>query len=228
MKYDFLGLFDFESFIKELRCDEKKRSSITRYESIFGEIPNNIYECAFYKDYLHYFKPVEYKVPEEIIDDFNYDLLLRLSAASFSSGYKLINTGQGIELSITVISEKNKITKKISELWPLQIFRLYEIYIEEQINLSSLIYSGGRKKYKKKNPLDTIFFVAPDMNAKMDNNSIPSFDNYINSCSYLQFTKDGSNLIRERYKIMKRYEMNLINIEDISSIFYSNKKMKQE
>jgi hypothetical protein len=229
MSNDFIKLFDFESFIEELRNNENedKREIIVRYESIFGPMPNNIWECSFYTDYLNFFEPVKYAVPEEIEDEFNYDLLLRLAVASFSSEYELINMGKQTELSITVMSEKDKTTKVISELWAFQILRLFEIYIEEQINLTTLIYSVIINKTQKMDSLDSIFLNASDMTIKTDKipfcrDKFPSFDEYIKRCSYLPFSEEGELMMLERYKRMKNYRMNIVQIEDIGKIFCSN------
>ena len=43
------------------------------------------------------------------------------------------------ELTISVKSGDQSVVKKVSELWSFQIMRLYEIYVEEQMNLHILI-----------------------------------------------------------------------------------------
>ena len=225
MKGKNLGLFDFKSFIEELRWDEKKSESIIRYESVFGKMPNSIWKCSFFKDYLRFFAPVKYTVPEGIKNDFNYDLLLRLTAASFSSEYKLSNTGLDIELFITVASDNEKTTKSISELWSFQIFRLFEIYLEEQINLATLIYSVTCKKLPKGDSLEKLF-ITP--NVKKEKENFPSFEEYLKSCSYLQLSEEGFDLTNERYKRLIKYKMNIAKIEDINSIFYSTQKESSE
>ena len=58
---------------------------------------------------------------------------------SFSSDYELkTESEKEPELYIAVKSWDQSVVKKVSELWSFQIQRLYEIYIEEQINLQVL------------------------------------------------------------------------------------------
>jgi hypothetical protein len=74
-------------------------------------------------------------------DDFDWDILEKLVIGSFSSDYELKqdNKDGGWELYIAVKSGDQSIVKTVSELWSFQILRLYEIYIEEQMNLQILM-----------------------------------------------------------------------------------------
>jgi len=47
---------------------------------------------------------------------------------------------------ISVQSGDQVVVKKISELWGFQILRLYEIYIEEQMNLQILMAEDEKEK----------------------------------------------------------------------------------
>jgi hypothetical protein len=86
------------------------------------------------------FTPVSYKVPEELREDFDWDLLQQLVLGSFSSDYELKKEkdDEEKELYIAVKSGEQSVVKTVSELWSFQILRLYEIYIEEQMNLHAL------------------------------------------------------------------------------------------
>ncbi len=83
-------------------------------------------------------------------EDFDWDLLQRLILSSFSSDYELkAELGKDDnerELFIAVKSGDQSIVKKISELWSYQIQRLYEIYVEEQINLHILKSESEQEK----------------------------------------------------------------------------------
>jgi hypothetical protein len=83
---------------------------------------------------------MNYRVPEELRDDFDWDLLQQLVLGSFSSDYELKKEGEETdkELYIAVKSGEQSVVKTISELRSFQILRLYEIYIEEQMNLHAL------------------------------------------------------------------------------------------
>ena len=84
-----------------------------------------------------------FKVPEELKDEFDWKLLLQLVGGSFSSEcmFEKESQEEGAEweLTISVKSGDQSVVKKVSELWSFQIMRLYEIYIEEQMNLHILI-----------------------------------------------------------------------------------------
>lgn len=78
----------------------------------------------------------------------DFPILLRLVAASFSSSYTLdYNTETGkVDLIITVQSGDQSITKKLDELRAFQILRLFEIYVEEQLNLAEIRENSESEK----------------------------------------------------------------------------------
>ena len=133
-------LFHFQSFIEKLRQDNEKKDKIEKYEKYFGEISGDIEDQLWYKNYLNSFIYEEYLVPEELKDDFDWKILYQLIIGSLSSEYRLnFNKNSSLELEITVKSGDRSVTKIVSELWSFQILRLYEIYIDEQIALQTLI-----------------------------------------------------------------------------------------
>lgn len=133
-------LFDFNAFIWELRENSEKKEIIEKYENALWEIAGWLKEQIRYRDYLSTFSPRKYLVPDELQNDFDRDLLEQLVLWSFSSDYELkAAEWQEIpELYIAVKSWDQSIVKKVSELRSFQIQRLYEIYVEEQINLEIL------------------------------------------------------------------------------------------
>lgn len=133
-------LFDFNAFIGELRENPEKKEIIEKYEKALWEIAWWLKEQIWYKDYLATFSPKKYLVPDELQNDFDWDLLQQLVLWSFSSDYELkASEWQEIpELYIAVKSWDQSIIKRVSELRSFQIQRLYEIYVEEQINLEIL------------------------------------------------------------------------------------------
>lgn len=68
------------------------------------------------------------------------DLLLKLTAASFSSTYELAYRG-GLQLLITAASREVTVRKSIQELSEPQVAELFPIYIGEQLHLDFLVYS---------------------------------------------------------------------------------------
>ncbi len=134
-------LFDFPAFIEELREKEDKKEIVEKYEKHFWKIKWDIKDQIWYTDYLSKFSYQPYLTPEDLEDDFDWDILQKLVIGSFSSDYELKQHEKdgGWELYIAVKSWDQSIVKTVSELWSFQILRLYEIYIEEQMNLQILM-----------------------------------------------------------------------------------------
>ena len=134
-------LFDFPAFIEELREKEDKKEIVEKYEKHFWKIQWDIKDQIWYTDYLSHFNFQPYLTPEDLDDDFDWDVLEKLVIWSFSSDYEFKQEGKddAWELYIAVKSWDQSIVKTVSELWSFQILRLYEIYIEEQMNLQILM-----------------------------------------------------------------------------------------
>ncbi len=132
-------LFDFPAFIEELRQKEDKKEIVEKYEKHFWKIQWDIKDQIWYTDYLSQFPTQSYITPEDLEDDFDWDILQKLVIGSFSSDYELKQDDKSWELYIAVKSGDQSIVKTVSELWSFQILRLYEIYIEEQMNLQILM-----------------------------------------------------------------------------------------
>lgn len=134
-------LFDFPAFIDELREKEDKKEIVEKYEKHFWKIKWDIKDQIWYTDYLSRFAYQSYLTPEDLDDDFDWDILEKLVIGSFSSDYELKQEDKNgwWDLYIAVKSGDQSIVKTVSELWSFQVLRLYEIYIEEQMNLQILM-----------------------------------------------------------------------------------------
>ena len=151
MFYPFIKrqmLFDFQAFIEELREKEDKKQIVEKYETLFGAIQGDIKNQPWFTEYLTKFSPQTYLTPEELEDDFDRDVLQKLVLGSFSSDYelKMDEKKKWFDLFIAVKSWDQSVVKTVSELWSFQILRLYEIYIEEQINLHILMHEDEEEK----------------------------------------------------------------------------------
>ncbi len=142
--------FDFEEFIQFLRehPDENERKIVEEYEKHYWPIQWDIKEQIWYKEYVSKFKTLSYKIPEEYKEDFDWELLMQLVAASFSSDWLLeFNEWETQpEFLISVTSWDTQIVKKVSELFGFQIKRLYEIYVKEQMSLQNLMAESENDK----------------------------------------------------------------------------------
>lgn len=145
-------LFDFQAFIEELREKAEKKQIVEKYEKFLGPITGNFDQQEWYTQYVSKFEAIECKVPEELKADFDWTFLQQLVLSSFSSDYELKKAPEDKDnaealkdLYIAVKSGDQSVVKTISELWSFQILRLYEIYIEEQINLHALMYEDEKE-----------------------------------------------------------------------------------
>lgn len=142
--------FDFQYYVEKIK-NSKDAATISEFQRIYGTLEGkNIEDLSFYQNYLTKFdislllQRVNLKVPEELTNYFDYDMLFRLTIASFSSEYELVydSSDKTFRLLITVTSgrgaEKQSASKYLDDLWVFQIERLFDIYLTEQMNLSIL------------------------------------------------------------------------------------------
>lgn len=141
-------LFNFQAYIEELRENPEKKEVVEKYEKFFWVLEWEVQDQLWFKDYVNKLNVLPYKVPEELKEDFDWNLLMQLVGASFSSDwlFDYIEWEEFPEFVISVQSWEQVVVKKISELWWFQILRLYEIYIEEQMNLQILIAEDEKEK----------------------------------------------------------------------------------
>jgi len=139
-------LFNYKEFLDELKEDENKRELYDKWSQISNA--ERIEDEPFY-EYLQEFSPIQYKVPVELMNDFDWNLLLQLIVSSFSSSYEIellydddyifgIDEIVLPELVINVYNGGMCVAKKVSDLWSFQIQKLFEIYCEEQLNCQIL------------------------------------------------------------------------------------------
>ena len=137
-------MFNFQNIIADLK---EKHDGEEKFEKFIEGFDENsvIEDMPFYKDYVSKFD-VERAfdgfnltaVENELLTKDDMFLLSRLILASFSSSYDILYDKQSnsIDFSVSVTSGEQSITKKISEIWSFQIMRLFDIYVNEQIELS--------------------------------------------------------------------------------------------
>ena len=141
-------LFDFKKFISELREDSKKKETIEKYEKYYGLIDDDIKKQYWFVDYISKLFPYyeAANCPQELEDDFDWQLLFSLIVGSFSSKFELIKPNklinapnEKVDVNIYVTYKEKSLKKSLNELWSFQILKLYEVYIEEQIGIQLLI-----------------------------------------------------------------------------------------
>lgn len=134
-------LFDFPDIIA---AQKKKHDGEENFDKLMESIDENsvIEDMPFYKNYLSKFEVEQFfdgykltAVEEELLSKDDLFLLFRLIFASLSSSYDISydKKSNSIDISVSVTSGEQTITKTISELWSFQIMRLFEIYVNELI-----------------------------------------------------------------------------------------------
>ncbi len=105
-------------------------------------------ELVFFREYLGKFQTFPYRVPEDHVNDFDFDLLLRLMAGSFSNRIDLEwEAGADLpDIMVSVNHDKQQVTKAVSDLWAFQIKRLFQIYLFEQFKYANLAGSNPQEK----------------------------------------------------------------------------------
>lgn len=135
-------LFDYKAFLEDLKNKPGKEKIYEDWIKISDA--SRIEDEPFYEHLLQ-FEPIPFKIPEELRNDFDWDLLLRLVAASYSSDFNfeltpLVSDEKYSDENlvplfvITVFNGGSSVSKAVSELWSFQILKLFEVYLEEQIN----------------------------------------------------------------------------------------------
>ena len=155
-----MALFNEHSFWDGMRegSNMKKRNNILKYEALFGSLKDiDIRQTRFYRNYLSMFNfPFRVNIPEELEEDFDWDLLKRLIAGSYSSEMRLeINPEWKknptdeilVDIYIKVKYGNGGTEKTLDELWSFQFIRLFEIYIEEQMNMLVAVYEDDNDDY---------------------------------------------------------------------------------
>lgn len=144
-------LFDFLRYVDELREKEDKKSIVEKYETLHGTIEWDLQDQIRFREYVSKFAAVEYQVPNLWKDDFDWNLLNQLVSSSFSSEVLLDMKWEEVwlpEMTISVENEGNVISKMVNELYPFQIDRLYQIYVEEQMNLQNHLTESIKENEK--------------------------------------------------------------------------------
>lgn len=146
MKKDY-ELFDFKELIEEIkkRGAEKEEEDFVKSLDYINE-DMGIEDLPLYKDYLSKFdiekafEGYQLDVDPDYGSEADFEILLRLIFASFSSSYSISFDEEDKKVSVEITVERGdqKITKALSELWSFQIIEMFRIYLDEQIRLDLL------------------------------------------------------------------------------------------
>lgn len=143
-------LFNFKEILDDIReelendDDNNTNSTKTVLDAITEDM--ELEDLPLYKNYLSKFDIDTilhgrklFIDPGNIVSEADYNLMLRLVAASFLTSYDLnyIKEKDLIELKISVNSETT-ITKKLQELRSIQLWILFRIYFREQFDLEGI------------------------------------------------------------------------------------------
>ena len=157
------SIFDMHSLWEDIlnRSEGSDDPNLALYptylKKLYPEEPK-LEDFDFYKEYLSQFIINEELCGKEFLNDcdMSHDeciLLLKFAAASLSSTYEVgyLKDEDKLELTFHVTSGDESITKKLQELWSFQVYKLYQIYLEEQLHLEFLLANEeeGTKDMRK-------------------------------------------------------------------------------
>jgi len=130
--------FNFEQFVKEVR-KEVVQKDLDSYENVCGVLPDKFEDLIFYKNYLRFFKPIKYKIPEKFeADDINLDILFQLLAGSLSYEYQL-KIEEDYLLTL-MYKEENKSWKNVSDLKGRMVKQLIDDLLIDAMSSAMSLY----------------------------------------------------------------------------------------
>lgn len=147
MEFDLFNMQEIweEILERSQKSDDDKAKDFQRYLQMFPAEPK-LEDFDFYRNYVSNFVLCKELCDKEFLNDLDMPtdeilLLLKFVAASFSSEYDLqyLPEEDKLELTISVQSGEQSITKKLQEIWSVQVKLLFVIYMEEQLHLDFII-----------------------------------------------------------------------------------------
>ena len=153
MKKDYI-LFNFQHILAQ---QKEKHDGNEQFEKLMKGIDEMsvVEDLPFYKDYLSRFDVekafdgINLAAEEKIqLSRDELYLLFRLIFASFSSTYEILydKPTNSVDVSISVKTSEQMITKNVAELWTFQIDRMFEIYMNELFELNIYEYDAEEQE----------------------------------------------------------------------------------
>ena len=130
--------FNYHKFLDKLKAELP--DDIERYENHVGPLgATSLHSEKWYTSLVKPFPTTDLILKPENVDvEFDWRLLVQLGAASISSEADFLPAESGVHLIFRVQNHGASVTKRLDELFYIQIFRLFEIWISENINLMAL------------------------------------------------------------------------------------------
>lgn len=157
----FLDRYDSESIVKDVRKkileEDEGKKQLRKIKKYWGKDLREykaIEEMPFYVEYLSKFNGTHCDYDKGDMEDaFDFDLLFRLVAGSFSSSWRFEYSKEekAFRLAIDVSAGTKRVRKYLDSLFAFQIKNMYAIYLQEQISLDLL----GREENMEKEIVDS-------------------------------------------------------------------------
>ncbi|MBK7696390.1 MAG: hypothetical protein IPI30_19390 [Saprospiraceae bacterium] len=156
-------IFNLKSYFDEVKAGSPEGTS---FVDVFNEKVQNlskvkrIQDLNLYKNYVSKFPVWDIVVPVQLVNDFDWPLLVQLVCSSFSSSasYSIPDTWENkFYFHITVASGDLTVVKRLDELWGNQILTLFGIYLKERMELEIIAFENEiEKKAIEENKLEHI------------------------------------------------------------------------
>ena len=136
-------LLSFPEIIAQMR-ESDYRYHLEKYEQMYGPIPDKLEETEIYKRHLSLFKIPDWlkiEVPEDLEDDYDWDMLILFIVASYSSDFILKPDRESPDMTRLLIQPDQANGSALFDLnnvWHFQVEKLYKIYIAEQMDILCL------------------------------------------------------------------------------------------
>lgn len=139
--------YNYSRLLKCFKANPEKKHIVEKWEKHLSE--KFVSDEIFY-GYLNKFKAIKINVPDKMKNVFDWELLLKLIAASFSCDYDIVFPDvTEVEMSKTKLTvpdliifmdgKECKVPINVSELDQMQIIRLFDIFCLEQNQIHKLM-----------------------------------------------------------------------------------------
>ena len=204
--------FNFEQFVEEIRA-ELPKEDIENYEKVCGALPEKFEDLIFFKNYLRFFKPVKFQIPEKFeADDVNWDILFRLLAGCLSYEYRINIEEDGSASLPTLLyktDSKNSTWNNISDMQGCLKILIDDLLVNSM--------SAALSLYKENIvSIDTVFAE------NLTSDKIPTWCEFLHLYGVSDENSEAAKTLKMFHDKLKEYDLKMFQIRsrnEINEIF---------